>query len=186
MNINLSRIMAVNNNQIELKYQIDVESINYYGDKIIISEPASLHGKLYYMDEKTFLDCAISAEVKVNCSRCLKSFHRDLSTKLSVELIEEQDGLNIEDEDDTILYQDDNIDLAKIVREQIIMSIPMKLLCSENCKGFCFQCGINKNEEQCQCKLDNDEDEVKVDFRLSKLKELFPKIAFRNKQRNCC
>lgn len=179
MNINLSRIMAVNNNQVDLKYQIDVESINYYGDKIIISEPASLQGKLYNMDEKTFLDCAISAELKVNCGRCLNSFHKNLATKLSVELIEEQDGLNIEDEDedkdDIILYQDDNIDLAKIVREQIIMSIPMKLLCSENCKGLCVQCGINKNEEQCQCKLDNDEDEVKVDFRLSKLKELFPK-----------
>ncbi|PHS32046.1 MAG: hypothetical protein COA82_09545 [Alkaliphilus sp.] len=180
MNINLSRIMAVNNNQVDLDYQIDVESINYYGDKIIISKPASLRGKLYYMDEKTFLDCAISAELQVNCSRCLKSFHRDLSAKLSVELIEEQDGLNADDandddDDDIILYQDDNIDLAKIVREQIIMSIPMKLLCHENCKGLCVQCGVNKNEEQCQCKLDNDEDEEKVDFRLSKLKELFPK-----------
>ncbi|MGV8146505.1 MAG: YceD family protein [Alkaliphilus sp.] len=175
MNINLSKIMAVNNNQVDLEYQIDVEPINYYGDKIIISEPASLCGKLYYMDGKTFMDCIISAELQVNCSRCLKSFNYNLSTKLSVELIEKLDESCIEDGDDIIFYEDDNIDLNKIVKEQIIMSIPMKLLCHENCKGICVQCGANKNEKQCQCKLDNDEDEEKVDFRLSKLKELFHK-----------
>lgn len=175
MIISLSNIKSKDDNQIDLEYQIDIAPIDYYGDRIIISEPASLRGKLYHINKKTFLDCIIRAELQVNCSRCLMPFYSELCTKLTTELLNEQEEANIDDGDDVIFYQDDIIDLGKIVREQILMNIPLKMLCHEDCKGLCAQCGTNKNEKQCQCQLDNDEDEEKVDFRLSKLKELFHK-----------
>jgi uncharacterized protein len=44
------------------------------------------------------------------------------------------------------------IDLTDDIREEVILDLPIKLLCQENCKGLCPNCGANRNKEKCQCK----------------------------------
>ena len=62
-------------------------------------------------------------------------------------------------------YQGDFIDLAPIICEQIILQIPIKVLCSEECKGLCPQCGANLNTSSCNCHLNF------VDNRMAVLKD---------------
>ena len=45
----------------------------------------------------------------------------------------------------------DKVDLTNDIREDILLAFPQTYLCKEDCKGLCFQCGINLNNEQCQC-----------------------------------
>ena len=45
------------------------------------------------------------------------------------------------------------IDLGEEVRQEIVLDIPVKLLCREDCKGLCIGCGVNLNVDQCQCKV---------------------------------
>ena len=46
------------------------------------------------------------------------------------------------------------VDLESLLREQIILMLPLKPLCDENCKGLCPHCGANLNREKCTCKTD--------------------------------
>lgn len=56
-----------------------------------------------------------------------------------------------EEEDEVYLYQGDHLDLAPMVREQVILAAPMQPLCREDCLGLCPQCGQNLNERRCAC-----------------------------------
>ena len=45
----------------------------------------------------------------------------------------------------------DKIDLSKIVEDAILINMPVSFLCKEDCKGMCFNCGANLNDEKCKC-----------------------------------
>ena len=58
----------------------------------------------------------------------------------------------VEDDDlETSYYGDDQIDLSELMREQFYLVLPMKPLCTEDCKGLCAQCGTNLNTGTCDC-----------------------------------
>jgi uncharacterized protein len=56
-----------------------------------------------------------------------------------------------EDDLGVSFYKDDAIDLRQVIREQFYLSLPMKPLCRDDCKGLCPVCGINRNREVCSC-----------------------------------
>jgi uncharacterized protein len=56
---------------------------------------------------------------------------------------------------DVITYMGDSIDLRDEVAQQIIMALPFKPLCRNNCKGLCSRCGIDLNHQACQCHNQN-------------------------------
>jgi len=62
-----------------------------------------------------------------------------------------------EHEDDSGIYylspDDDKIDLTNDTIENAVLTIPMKVLCKEECKGICLVCGVNKNETNCNCAI---------------------------------
>lgn len=64
-----------------------------------------------------------------------------------------------------------NVDFAPLVREDMLLSLPMRVLCRPDCKGLCPKCGQNWNEAPCQCEPETD------DPRLSVLKDLRDKLA---------
>ena len=77
-------------------------------------------------------------------------------------MLSEDDG-----EDDLyIRVQSEEIDLYELLREDIILNLPMIHLCKPDCKGLCSQCGANLNYEKCSCNKDS------VDPRLEILKTL--------------
>lgn len=64
--------------------------------------------------------------------------------------LECQDDLNIEDED-IYPFSGERIELAPMLREQVILAIPMQPLCYPECRGLCPMCGQNRNEQRCVC-----------------------------------
>jgi uncharacterized protein len=71
-----------------------------------------------------------------------------------------------EDDLTTAFYQNDEIDLEQLMREQFYLALPMKPLCSDDCKGLCSMCGTNLNRGTCECKREFE------DPRFAALKEL--------------
>ena len=51
----------------------------------------------------------------------------------------------------------DTADLSDDIRQNIMLNLPMKLLCDKSCKGLCSNCGSNLNEKQCDCKNSTDD-----------------------------
>jgi uncharacterized protein len=63
-------------------------------------------------------------------------------------------------------YEGDGIELNDVLREYVLLALPMQRLCSENCNGICPVCGQNRNQRQCQCRT------AAVDDRWAALKQL--------------
>jgi uncharacterized protein len=114
----------------------------------------------------------ISGHVEANCDRCLEtatfpvdsnfdSFYRPASTAPEHEEVRIDEG-----EAEIAFYEGDGVRLEDVLREHILLQLPMQLVCSEACKGICPQCGQNLNKGACDCRRE------RIDERWSALKNL--------------
>jgi uncharacterized protein len=101
-----------------------------------------------------FLQAEIVAEGSFFCDRCLENFHQELNTAYSMMYVQGARStidLNKEEEIQLLRADMNYIDLDDDVRQYILLTIPQKLLCREDCQGFCPTCGVNKNIASCTC-----------------------------------
>jgi uncharacterized protein len=116
-----------------------------------------------------FLQAEILAEGSFFCDRCLENFHQELNTAYSMMYVQgARSTVDLDKEEEIqILTADMNyIDLDDDVRQYILLTVPQKLLCREECQGFCPICGVNKNIASCTC------DDQEMDSRWDELKKL--------------
>ncbi|NTW78389.1 MAG: DUF177 domain-containing protein [Syntrophaceae bacterium] len=114
-----------------------------------------------------FIKGSISAIIGIACSRCLEDASLTVGGDFAYTLVpltpETREDLELQAEDlEVSSYQGDFIDLAPIIYEQIILQIPLKPLCSEDCKGLCPHCGTNLNVASCNCGLEIIDDRLAV------------------------
>ncbi len=100
----------------------------------------------------------LSGHLDLACSRCLEPFSHPVVAEFDLLLVPAPDTVAGEDEElssadlDLDYYTGEVVDLESLLREQIILMIPVKPLCDEICKGLCPQCGANLNRETCSCR----------------------------------
>lgn len=107
--------------------------------------------------KKYTLDGRLTGKVHVRCDRCLEHFNTNIESKFRVDLVHASEEIRQEktellSEDMSINFiTSEEINLDDIVREQVYLSLPMKLLCKDDCPGLCSLCGCNLNVERCDC-----------------------------------
>jgi uncharacterized protein len=113
------------------------------------------------------MQCARCVEpVAQNISRDFELLYRPLGTDAG------RDELSVTDAEAEIgYYQGDGILLEDVLREQVLLALPLKVTCREDCKGLCPHCGKNLNEGQCSCSV------AVEDPRWAALKEVRSKLA---------
>jgi uncharacterized protein len=121
--------------------------------------------------ETVFIDGSLETTVASNCCRCLEVTHLPVTTTFRYIFVPEKKGSKQEDElsaEDLEYgyYQDDIIDLDNLIFEQVMLQIPIKVLCTDACKGLCPHCGMNLNTASCGCHAEF------IDERLAVLKKL--------------
>lgn len=106
------------------------------------------------------------------CSRCLTSVATTMKTRLQVTLVPRTnepkaraDGEIADDDIGISLYDHYEIDLGRVVHDEVILELPMVSLCSADCAGLCASCGKNLNEGACTC-------DAPVDMRWSALQRI--------------
>ncbi len=101
---------------------------------------------------------SLAGSLEMACGRCLEPFVAPVAADFDLLLVPGPEPVNREDEElsgadlDLDYYAGETVDLEAIIREQIILLIPLKPLCDETCKGLCPHCGANLNQEICQCR----------------------------------
>jgi uncharacterized protein len=111
--------------------------------------------------ETVSLEMAIDTVFRLECCRCLEVIALPINSEIKYTLAPFKEGVDEEnpeslDEDFNFgYYKDDEIDFDPIVVEQILMQIPMKPLCKEDCRGICPDCGVDLNESNCQCRQES-------------------------------
>jgi uncharacterized protein len=99
----------------------------------------------------------LGTTVEMDCARCLEPVAREV--KRSYELLYRPQGIDAGREEISVTdaeaeigyYRGEGIELKDILREQILLGLPMKVVCREDCKGLCPQCGQNLNQGECNC-----------------------------------
>jgi len=103
------------------------------------------------------VSCNLSVTAKQQCNRCLYEFETEFNTKFKNIYFITHSNSDEQENESGIYYlspDDDKIDLTNDIIENAMLTIPMKVLCKEDCKGLCSVCGVNKNETDCNCALD--------------------------------
>lgn len=121
--------------------------------------------------ENVFLEGAIVTGLELICCRCLEAATLPVDALFRYTLVpmpDRQDPeIELGSEDlEYGYYDEDTIDLEPMILEQIILQIPIRVLCREDCRGLCPRCGANLNQEPCRC-----QSEV-IDERFALLKNL--------------
>jgi uncharacterized protein len=99
----------------------------------------------------------LEGTLNLNCSRCLVSFGYPVAADFDLLLAPAPDRAAPADEEltkadlDRDFYTGETVNLESILREQVLLTLPLKPLCAEACKGLCPRCGADLNQETCQC-----------------------------------
>lgn len=105
---------------------------------------------------------AVAGTFLRQCVRCLKEYDVFVRVPFSVQYHQGDKGVSLghdsrsteasdEHEQDIYDYNGEQVDLAAMLREQVILATPMQSLCGDDCQGLCPVCGQDRNERLCDC-----------------------------------
>jgi uncharacterized protein len=133
------------------------EEVGGEADTYRIVNPVGLEFDIHKDKDRFRLAGRVRTELELTCSRCVEPYRFPIdatfdqrylpSSQASTEAEREVE----QDDLETSYYSDDQIDLNELMREQFYLTLPMKPLCRDDCKGLCPQCGTNLNTGACDC-----------------------------------
>jgi uncharacterized protein len=119
-----------------------------------LSGPVSVELSYYRAGTELFFSGEIEASAVASCARCAEEFVTPNTRKFRYVMVprvlRDNDNGRVDELEFTI-YDGDEIDLSPLLQEQVLLALPTRPLCKEDCRGLCPQCGINLNEHQCDC-----------------------------------
>ena len=142
-------------------FEFDLPSIKLEADLSI--EAFAGTAKFERTQRGLLLNAHFSGTIINQCVRCLDEFNQKLDTDFT-ELFAFDHRTTTDS--DLLVPDSGMIDLAPLIREYMLLDLPLKPLCKQDCAGLCPICGINLNHETCDCQVEQ------IDPRLSKLKDL--------------
>jgi len=126
-------------------------------DALKLLAPVSYELTVAKFDDTVTVEGSINCEASLACSRCLEEYNLSLSLQMAIKLTPKStlpDAADMElhnDDLDIYYYEGEEVDLDPFVYEEVMLNIPVRPLCSEECKGICATCGRNRNTEPCDC-----------------------------------
>jgi DUF177 domain-containing protein len=127
-------------------------------DDFRVVEPVSLAFDIAKDNQQFRLVGTVRTTLEMPCSRCLELFIMPIDQAFDLRYQPHAqnsgEGEREIEEDDltTAFYENDEIDLGHLMREQFYLALPMKPLCRADCQGLCSVCGTNLNKGACSCK----------------------------------
>jgi uncharacterized protein len=126
-------------------------------ERVQLAGPINVRGRIKRAGAEIVVSGHIEGKLSVDCDRCLKELDLPLNTDFTIEYVSGSDYESsqaaelTEDEMAVSVFDGVGIDLDEIVKEQILLAVPTRLLCSVECKGICPVCGADKNTVNCSC-----------------------------------
>ena len=122
----------------EFTQTVSPETIGLMHDDLNCLAPLEVTARLERIQNTVVADVAVKGKYSFICSRCLEDVDHDNFSQYKFEYLVDLNTVSI--------------DLGEDLRQEIILDLPIKILCREDCKGLCRGCGVNLNKENCRCK----------------------------------
>ncbi len=132
-------------------------ALDYHGAEFQQTSPLNVDAAAELVGAEIRVRGHLGTHLEATCDRCLGPvdlpverdfdlFYRPIET-----IAREEEVEVLEEESEVGFYSGEGIELADLVKEQMILAIPMKIICRADCQGLCPVCGVNRNVEQCSC-----------------------------------
>lgn len=172
MLINLLSILSQDGKEETLNIPIEMDSFRNGRNKYVISKKEDLHVKLQNKGNKQVdLTGSTNLSVLIPCGRCLESVEIPFDIEFEYEIdMKQTDEERKENLDEMSWLSGLEIDVEKLVYNEILLNWPIRVLCKEDCQGICSHCGVNLNKQTCDC------DTSELDPRMAAIKDIFSKF----------
>ena len=150
MILQLREIFQIEGMHLPVDYTISLEELSEVRG-YTFAAPVSVQGEFSNRAGIVTLKSTVSCTLDAVCDRCLAKLRRDYSYDFSHTVVP---SLQSEGDiyDTYLVAQHDSIDMNETAISDLLLMLPTKMLCREDCKGLCDICGCNLNETTCDCR----------------------------------
>ena len=172
MQIHLSDVTSCEGKTIQVSAELELEKIEFQLGQFPVLEKKPVELTITNTGNKVLeLKGSTSVTVGMPCDRCLEQVAVEIpchiERKLDMKLTDEE---RVNDLDESNYLTGMDLDVDRLVYLEVLMSWPLKVLCREDCKGICSQCGKNLNDGSCGCA------EEPKDPRMAAISDIFSKF----------
>lgn len=141
----------------EFAHVYQPDELNPVDERVRLTGPAAVNGRIRIAGNEVFVNGHIDTRTQVECDRCLQPVELPVNADFSLEYISDSDYESseaaelTEEEMSVAVFDGQALDVDEIVKEQILLAVPTRMLCREDCKGICPECGADRNTGECHC-----------------------------------
>ena len=131
--------------------------INYATEGLSQVEALKVRGTASLLHRDIHIRGNLGTEVRIFCARCLAPVRRNVRVNFDLCYHPLEDCPRKEElavprgEEELGFYKGGGLLLEDLAREQVLLTLPMRVVCREDCRGLCLQCGCDRNHETCDC-----------------------------------
>ncbi len=132
-------------------------TVDFHSDEFRQVDPLEVRATAELVDSQIRISGTLHTRLELACARCLESVLEEVSREFDlyyrpVTSIAKEEEFHLKTDDTGIgFFQGQGLFLADILAEQVILALPMKVICRSDCRGLCPHCGANLNSEECRC-----------------------------------
>jgi uncharacterized protein len=132
-------------------------SIDYHTSEIKQVAPVEVTATAELLEGQIRIEGQLETKIEMVCARCLEPVVEDVNRSFDLLYAPLPKGAKpkedrLKDDDTEIgFFEGDGLFLADVLREQVLLALPLKVICQSDCRGLCPNCGANLNHEECRC-----------------------------------
>jgi uncharacterized protein len=132
-------------------------SIDYHSSEIKQVAPLEVTATAELLEGQIRIEGQFETKIEMACARCLEPVIEDVNRSFDLFYAPLPKGPKPKEDrlrdDDTEIgfFEGDGLFLADVLREQVLLALPLKVICQSDCRGLCPNCGANLNHEECRC-----------------------------------
>jgi uncharacterized protein len=152
-------LKGLGSEKVSLEVVLKPGEIDFTADGIQQVGPLVCSGEVERAGDEIRMAGSLQSVIEANCSRCLEPARTDVSRAFDLyfrerdeQMFDEDEEVELtEDDTSTAFFTGTQLAFGDVLREQLLLALPMKILCTPDCKGLCPTCGTNLNISTCNC-----------------------------------
>ncbi len=167
------RIDDLDESGTQFNHTYELNALSLEDENVRLISPSNISGRIRRKGNHVDLDGVITTRIEIDCHRCLVPAEQRIEVSFETTFVRaadmdsEAENVELQEEDLGLSdFDGEAINIDGLVREQILLELPIRLLCRDDCRGLCSHCGADLNAEDCVC------EQIEMDPRWGSLAQL--------------
>jgi DUF177 domain-containing protein len=134
-------------------------AVDYHTPDLHQVEPLEVRGSAELLEGQIHINGQLHTRLEMVCARCLEPVVEEVSRDFDLfyrplQSIHREEEMRLKlDDTEMAFFQGEGLFLTDVLAEQVLLAIPMKVICRSDCRGLCPHCGTTLNTDECRCSL---------------------------------